>query len=144
MAVSGAMTNTVSRCVLIILAAMLASACNFSDAQDRNLAQERECGNQAARIIKEDWEGIKDTGSWESHYNSKLNRCFISITNLPGNFQSGWVIDADTRHIFAEYNGGYPLKENEITMCVLKDKGFMCRSFEEFQELVVNEFGFDR
>jgi hypothetical protein len=151
MAVPRAMTNLVSRCPLIIAMAILTIACNFAAAQDRNLAQERECGNQAARVFKEDWEGVKDTASWESHYNSKLNRCFILITNLwsvtkeiRDNYQSGWVVDADTRHVFTEYYGRYPLKEKEMPMCVLKDKGFTCRNFEEFQELVVTQFGFDR
>jgi hypothetical protein len=52
---------------------------------------------------------------WESHYNSKLNRCLILITVMspatketPDNYQSGWVVDADTRHIFAEYFGRFP------------------------------------
>jgi hypothetical protein len=140
--------------IIVIAAALLISACNFADAEDRNLAQERACGNQAQRVFEKEWARQTEAVSgpaWESHYNSKLNRCFIFITVLwsatkenPDNYQSGWVVDADTRHIFAEYSGRYPLKEKELPMCVLNDQGFMCRNFDEFKELVVTHFGFDR
>jgi hypothetical protein len=132
--------------------AMLTSACDFSNAQDRNLAQERACGNQAVRVFEREWPGPRELGAvWESHYNNQLNRCLILITwidggtkETPDNYQSGVVVDAHTRHVFAEYRGRYPLKEKEMPMCVLKEQGWMCRSFDEFKQLVITHFGFDQ
>src|SRR5262245_19846462 len=107
------------RASVVCCTAMLTSACDFSNAQDRNLAQERACGNQAARVFEKEWlrPATSISPEWESHYNSKLNRCLILITGMwsitketPDNYQSGWVVDADTRHIFALYYGRYPLK----------------------------------
>src|SRR5262249_12517365 len=126
----------VRKVIILIAAALLTSAYDFSNAQDRNLAEERACGNQAQRVFDKEWplkEMLQVT--WESHYNTKLNRCLILITYMwpvtkdsPDNYQSGVVVDADTRHTFAEYHGRYPLKEKELPMCVLKDRGFACRS----------------
>jgi hypothetical protein len=139
--------------------ALIALGIPHAMAQERNLAQERECGNQAARVFAEEWDRPlrKEWGqdyrapAWESHYNSALNRCLILITwlspmtkEIRANHQQGWVIDADTRHVFAEYFAPYPLKEKEISMCVIEGKGFACREFEEFQELVSVRFGFPK
>jgi len=147
----------VRRVIIVIATALLTSACDFSSAQDRNLAQERACGNQAARIFDKEWGALKEmlkemlSVAWESHYNSNLNRCLIFITymspatkDIPDHYRSGVVVDADSRLILAEYYGRYPLKENDLPMCVLNDKGFMCRTFDEFKELVTAHFGFDR
>lgn len=92
--------------VIVIAAASLMSAYDFSNAQDRNLTQERQCGNQAARVIEKEWPRLKEElgAAWESHYNSKLNRCLILLTfmtgttkEIPDNYQHGLVVDADTR-----------------------------------------------
>jgi hypothetical protein len=149
------MAMPMKKLIITIAASLLTTTCNFAAAEDRNLAQERACGNQAALVFDKEWaRPMKQewlNAVWESHYNSKFNRCLILITFMspatkesPDNYQSGLVIDADTRRNFAEYYGRYPLKENEMPMCVLKDQGFMCRNFDQFKELVITHFGFDR
>src|SRR5215813_9035731 len=141
--------------IITIAASLLTTACKFCGCRRPHLTQERARGNQAALVFDKEWaRPMKQewlNAVWESHYNSKLNRCLILINFMspatkesPDNYQSGLVIDADTRHNIAEYYGRYPLKENEMPMCVLKGQGFMCRNFDEFKELVVTHFGFDR
>ena len=81
-----------------------------SNEAQHNLDQERECGKQAARVFNEQWkEFAAGYNRWESHYNSKLNRCLLKALN-PGDPWTVVVVDADTRHVLARYSGNWSPK----------------------------------
>jgi len=118
-----------------------------------NLEQERECGKQAARVFNEQWkEFAQGHDRWESHHNSKLNRCLLKVLS-PGDPWSVVVVDADTRHVLAGYSGNWPPKieafdretnRYRTPICKKNRDGDRaeCETYAVFEKLVAEQFGF--
>jgi hypothetical protein len=143
----------VRRLIIVIAAALSVSACNFADAQDRNLAQERECGKQAAHAFNEQWkEFAKGYDRWESRHDSKLNRCLLKVL-VPEDPWTVVVVDADTRHVLARYSGNWAPKLSAFNLetgryrtpiCTRRDDGdgAECETYAAFEKLLAEQFGF--
>jgi hypothetical protein len=121
-----------------------------SNEAQHNLEQERECGKQAARAFNEQW---KQFDKWESHYNSKLNRCLLKVlvTEDPWTTWTAVVVDADTRHVIARYSGTWARKASTFNwetgsyptpICKKRDDGkdgAECDNYTAFEKLVAEQ-----
>jgi hypothetical protein len=124
-----------------------------SNEAQHNLEQERECGKQAARAFSEQWkEFAQGYDRWESHYNSKLNRCLLKVL-VPNDPWTVVVVDADSRHVLARYSGNWApklsafdleTKSYRTPVCKLKrdGDGAECETYAAFEKLLAEKFGF--
>jgi hypothetical protein len=121
------------------------SATDAPAASQDKLAQQRACYDQAERLFKS---LNNEDAIWESHYNSKLNRCLVKITDRHitrehEQFTFVWVYDADTRHVIARYAG--PVRAmGKVFPCNLNGQQQMCEDVYEFNDMLHMEFGVER
>ena len=76
---------------------------------------------------------------FRSHYNAKMNKCFMSIDNLVGKMRTKMVFDAYERRGFAEFSTMLSNDSTPVTMtCVVDEETSSeqhCKTEEEFSRL---------
>lgn len=92
--------------------------------------QER-CGKSCRELFSKNYD--RGTGSYyNSHYNKKMNKCFMSFLQMGGPI-------SDTRKILLEIHenkdyGVFSIKSGEIIVCFVLDR--KCKSEKEWDNLI--------
>lgn len=129
---------------IIFMIGILSFFSSFSFAADQKLDKKqifelrKECGKISAEFAQR-WKLCKGTGNYQSHYNIKLNICFIHMTascNEKGNkFWAESVIDVNENKDYATYTGDGKLFDDKPALCSVESAG-LCKSLLEFHELI--------
>jgi hypothetical protein len=125
--------------LFVLIAALL--FCSIANAAEPNAVayqlQER-CGKRAEEVLRfNGWNPAKDIASIQSHYNSRLNRCFaIQRTMIYGD-PNVILFDVNEGKDYGEFILSHVQYKGElsliVTECYVEKKH--CRSAEEWDEL---------
>ena len=112
-----------------------------------NLESQKKCADQAAVAFRESGFAKKSMAGYVNHYQQKLNKCFVHISNT--DFENNVLVvyqnvsDAFESKLYGEYMWRNPerKKYSEVkpilcTVTLLSGEEKLCHSQEEFNELV--------
>jgi hypothetical protein len=125
---------------LFVLIAVL-SLCSAANAAEPNAVpyqlQER-CGKRAEEALRASgWIPAKDLASIQSHYNSRLNRCFAIQRTMINGDPNVNLFDVNEGKDYGEFILSHVQYKGELTLivteCYVEKKH--CRSAEEWEEL---------
>ena len=125
-------------CILSIIG-ILVLATNLSSAADQTLDRNEiyelreKCGKTATEFFKR--YRFEGDGLYQNHYNTKLNICFIDISDVPAhNKRSSMIeqlVDVNENKIYAAYSDD---GDRKMVQCYVGTKD--CMSGAEFHELI--------
>ena len=115
-------------------------------AKTADLDLQAKCSKQASFMFNElGWNRSGSLSSYQSHYNNKFNKCFLSIYSVQGNFVNQSVIDAYEQKVFATFmwKGQAGKKYWEVAPVICKampdtNNERICNSEKEYKEFVKN------
>lgn len=123
------------------------SALTKKSSAKENLEIQEKCANQAGKLFTQlGYSLSKDNASYQSHYNAKLNKCFISVDTTSGG-TSGmnrfhFLMDAYEQKGYASYSTVFVYGKPPaliLTSCELTplgEKASTCKSQDEYDEFV--------
>ena len=104
-----------------------------------NLELQDKCASQADKVFRQlGYSLSKDMASNQSHFNVKMNKCFMSFSVLTGGSLSKYLIDAFEQRGYAEFHSIYAIGR-EIPHCSLTPIGASattCASESEYTTFV--------
>lgn len=101
-----------------------------------NFELQEKCAKQADKVFRELGYNL-NADSNQSHFNVKLNRCFMSFgTGSVGKFPSKYLIDAYEQRQYAEYFVFIEGRSEGCSLTPLGEKEHSCKSKEEYNEFV--------
>ena len=119
--------------------AELTSKLNDKSAHE-NLELQEKCAAQADKVFRElGYSLSKNLASIQSHFNSKLNKCFMSLMYTSRNSNSRYLLDAYEQREYAEFSTIFQISANIIVGChlaPLAEKEIRCKSEGEYNEFV--------
>ncbi|MGC2458730.1 MAG: hypothetical protein WA435_12135 [Gallionellaceae bacterium] len=104
-----------------------------------NLELQEKCATQADMVFRElGYSLSKDLATNQSHFNSKLNKCFMSFMNTSGNYSVRYLLDAYEQREYAEFSSSFHKNGNLIGchLAPLGEKEIRCNSEGEYNEFV--------
>lgn len=118
------------------------SALTKKSSAKENLELQDKCSTQAGKLFSQlGYSLSKSLDSYESHYNAKLNKCFISVDTSSGRTRFHFLLDAYEQRGYADsmtYMSGEP-PALILTGCHLTppgEKASTCKSQEEYDHFV--------
>ncbi|MHB8138002.1 MAG: hypothetical protein ACYDGO_06380 [Smithellaceae bacterium] len=123
------MKRTLFLSILIVLFTISFVGCDNKLSTKELYNLQEKCGKQS-----EEWYGNKDKPlSYQSHYNKKLNKCFILVSvNTDSDYQGEMLFDVNENKEYGTYVRGK--KSDTIDLCDVLEKE--CKSFEEWKSLI--------
>lgn len=129
---------------IILMIGILSFITNLSFAADQKLDRKQtyelrtECGKSAAEFAQR-WKLCEGKGSYRSHYNIKLNVCFVYMTascntDKGNKFWAESLIDVNENKEYASYIGPGKTVDDKPAMCFVGEMD--CKSILEFKELI--------
>jgi len=131
---------------IILIIGIISSITNLSLAADQKIDKKqvyelrKECGKTALEYSQR-WKLCDGVGDYQSHYNMKLNVCFIHMTAScngeygdSDKFWSESVVDVNENKKYADYIGGAKLVGDKASLCYVDHN--KCKSLAEFWELI--------
>jgi hypothetical protein len=124
----------------LALAATVLVACTASS-QAQSLDQQERCAQQARRAFPEYISG-KGIADYQSHYNTKLGKCFMLVETIvsgPNSYMRALLMDAIERREYAYFWDKIPAG-GVVVSCFFKNlRGTRyCNSREEFDAFVAS------
>lgn len=68
-----------------------------------NLELQEKCAKQAEASFLQNGYKYGTLDSWQSHYNTKLNKCFVTVNSMQGEIVAKNLVDAYEQRVYASY-----------------------------------------
>ena len=122
------MKNICSVISLSFLVLLLLVGCNKSSSNNRELDYklQKQCGEDSERFFKKTYNDSFE-GFYENHYNKKLNKCFIMVTNMKTSWKTFY--DVNESKIDGLYSG-------DGVSCSVFDKKCKLKTEKEWDSFV--------